>query len=132
MASPVTTTLATHWINNNTVYEMIKMIKTETNDRYNITKQYLAAYNYSAHPNSFHLWLHLPKTIDINPSSVAAHLRSRGVNAVASAAFCTDNTPPHALRLCLGGSLNSKEWEETLVLITDILEHPAHLSSIGL
>ena len=66
------------------------------------------------------------------PSILATHLREQGVNAVSSAAFCTDNNPPNAIRVGLGGSLNRLECEESLKLIADVFEHPLHLNSIVL
>jgi hypothetical protein len=54
------------------------------------------------------------------------------VGAVSSAAFSADNNPPNAIRLCLGGSAKRYQCEEALLQVADILEHPAHLSSVVL
>jgi hypothetical protein len=50
---------------------------------------------------------------------------------VSSAAFCADNIPQHAIRLCLGGSISRGELDRAMPLLVDILEHPSHLTSVA-
>ncbi len=132
MASPVTNALATRWLMDGSVDDMTREIRRECRARQAIAKRYLSPFKYHAHMDGFHLWLNLPKTIDANPSVVAAHLRSQNVSVVSSAAFCTDNNPPHAVRICLGGSLNQNDCEEAMTLVADICEHPSHMTSVVL
>lgn len=132
MASPITNALATEWILNGSADNMLKAIRTEAQARQQIASRVLRNFTYDADPDGFHLWLMLPEGNAWNPANVAAHLRSHGVGAVSSAAFSADNNPPNAIRLCLGGSAKRYQCEEALLQVADILEHPAHLSSVVL
>lgn len=132
MASPVTNALATEWVLNGSADMMLKAIRAEANARQLIAARVLRNYSFDADADGFHLWLNLPEGNAWNPANVAAHLRSHGVGAVSSAAFSTDNDPPNAIRLCLGGSAKRHQCEEALLQVADILEHPAHLSSVVL
>jgi DNA-binding transcriptional MocR family regulator len=129
MASPVTTAMATHWIEDGTIGAMVTAIRHESIARQLIVKRHLSDFNYSTDPEGFHLWLNLPKDMNLNPSLLAAYLRSQKISAVSSAAFCTDNNPPDAIRLCLGGATSKEELEKTLPLLVDTLNHPSHLSN---
>lgn len=130
MASPVTNAIGTQWINDGTVENMIESIRLESNSRQTIAKRHLAGYKMLTHPNSFHLWLKLPKAYDVQTASVASFLRSNGLSAVSSAAFCTNNNPEKAIRICLGGPGQQWELTEKLKLVADILEHPGHLAGV--
>jgi len=130
MASPVTNTIATQLINDGTVADMVESIRDESNKRQDIVQHYLSHYKVATHPDSFHLWLSLPKGFESNAAAVASFLRSRGVSAVSSAAFCTNNNPEEAMRVCLGGPGGQWEFTDKIKLIADILEHPGHLSGV--
>lgn len=130
MSSPITNALATRWIMDGSLDQMALEIRTESRGRQALAQKHLKKHKYFAHPDGFHLWIQLPKSIELNPSVVAAHLRSQNVSVVSSAAFCTDNNPVPALRMCLGGSLSRWECEESLLLVADILEHPSHLTGV--
>ena len=132
MASPMTTSIASHIVNNQLIDAMLIASRQESSRRLAFTKKHLAGFRFSAHDDGFHLWLTLPKSIDANPSAVAAHLRANNISAVSSAAFCTDNNPPDAIRLCLGGSISYSDYQESIILLSDILQHPAYLSGIAL
>jgi DNA-binding transcriptional MocR family regulator len=125
MASPVTNAMSTRWIEDGTIESMIGAIRQESMARQNLAQKHLSQFKFSAHPEGFHLWLELPKSAELNPTSVAAHLRSQGLAAVSSAAFCADNNPQHAIRLCLGGSVSRGELDRALPLLVDILKHPS-------
>ncbi len=132
MASPITNALATDWIYDGTLWEVIEGIKNETAIRQACAKEHLSDFIADNNPDVFHLWLDLPKKIEMNPSVFAAHLRENGVNAVSSAAFCTNNNPTNSIRIGLGGSLSRRECEESLKLVADIFEHPLHLTNVVL
>jgi DNA-binding transcriptional MocR family regulator len=129
MASPITNALVTQWIQDGTADAMLKSIRAEAQVRQGFAAKYLARHRYHTGPGAFHLWVKLPKGSDWNTSELAAHLRANGVSAVASAAFSTDNNPPDAFRLCLGGPVGREECEEALQQVADVIERPAHLSS---
>ena len=100
--------------------------------RQGYAKKHLGNYIKHNQRDVFHLWLELPKKFEMPPSIFATYLREQGVNAVSSAAFCTDNNPSNAIRVGLGGSLTREECEESLKLIAHAFEHPLHLQSVVL
>ncbi len=130
MSSPITNRLASSWLKDGTVDLMTREIRQESQARQKQAAILLNEYQFNAHEDGFHLWLKLPKSVEVNPSNFAAYLRSKNVSAVASAAFCANNNPPHALRLCLGGP--QKRWEcvEALKLVKQLLDEPALLTQI--
>jgi len=130
MASPITDTLSTDWINDGTVDEAITAIRKETRIRQAFAHKYLADFIIYSDKDVFHLWVRIPSKVEMNPSVLATHLRDHGVNAVSSAAFCTDNNPPHALRIGLGGALTRSECVESLKLVAKIFENPLHLTNV--
>ena len=130
MASPVTNALSTDWIFDGTVNEIIKAIKKETKIRQSFAKELLAEFISHNNQDVFHLWVDIPVQVEMNPSVLAAHLREHGVNAVSSAAFCTDNNPPQALRIGLGGSLTRDECQESLKIVAAIFKDPMHLINV--
>ncbi|MBR9912958.1 MAG: PLP-dependent aminotransferase family protein [Gammaproteobacteria bacterium] len=131
MASPLNNALATRWIDKGMLAAMVTSIRAESRARQALAAQYFSDYSYAAHPDGFHLWLTLPGAVEQSPSVVASHLRTQKVGVVSSAAFSTNNRPPPAVRLCLGGTTTRYQYEESLKLVVDILEHPSHLSSIS-
>ena len=130
MASPVTNAIGTQWINDGTVADMVLSIREESNYRQALVEHYLSAYSLHTHLDSFHFWLTLPKNYESNAATVASFLRGNGVSAVSGAAFCTNNNPVEAMRVCLGGPSSRGETTEKIKLIADILQHPGHLSGV--
>ena len=130
MASPITTSLATRWIQNGTLTLMRDAKRVQSRQRQLLAKRLLAMHHPIAHPDGFHLWLTLPKTLQMNPSDVAVFLRNHGVSAVSAAAFCTDNNPPAALRLCLGGPVGLRELEQRLMLVRDAFQESVNVMMI--
>lgn len=124
MASPVTNTLVTRWVNDGTAEMMLGALRTECAARHELAMQHLGGYGVVAQPEGFHLWLPLPSTW--SPVEFASYLRMQGVAVVASAAFSTDGNPPDAVRVCLGGPLSLHDCDRALQLIADTIEHPLH------
>ncbi len=128
MSSPITNKLATMWLQDGTVEQMTSEIRRESQARQTLAKTVLQGHKYFAHADGFHLWIHLPKSVEVNPSTLAAYLRTQNVSVVSSAAFCTNNNPPHAIRMCLGGPQARWECEKGLTLITELLADPEKLT----
>ena len=132
MSSPVTNALARQWINDGTAERMLMAIKQEAKIRQEMAALYLSGYDYQADNNGYHLWLPLPKMINSNSSDVAAKLREKGISAVSGVAFCTDNNPVEALRLCLGGSQSRQQCEDSLKILSEMLTDPVHFSGMAI
>ena len=122
MASPLTVSLATRWIDDGTADAMVQAIRRESIARQALLNKHLHGWPVLAQPECFHAWLPLPDTLSANEA--AAFWRSRGVAAVAGAAFSTQAVPPKAVRLCLGGPLSLAQCEQSLRVVADTLAHP--------
>ncbi len=101
MASPVTVALATRWINDGTADALVTAVRRESAERQAMARSLLKGLTFRADPAGFHLWLSLPAAW--TRSAFAGHMRSTGIGIVASDAFTTGDTPPEAVRVCLGG-----------------------------
>jgi DNA-binding transcriptional MocR family regulator len=127
MSSPITNLLVSNWIRNGIIDDMLKAIKTESIARVKLASKVLDMWPFMSHPEGFHIWLPVPNTTGWRASELAMHLRSQGISVVASSAFSTDNNPPEAVRICLGGPVSRDECENGLRIIADTLEYPHHM-----
>ncbi|MDP3777661.1 PLP-dependent aminotransferase family protein [Methylotenera sp.] len=127
MASPISNTLVTNWIKNGIVTDMLKAVRAESAARVKLASKILDSWQLTSHPEGFHIWLPISNTTGWSASELALHLRSQGISVVASSAFSTDNNPPEAVRICLGGPINREECEQGLKTISDTLEYPQHM-----
>jgi DNA-binding transcriptional MocR family regulator len=130
MASPITNALATQWISDGTADRVLLSVCAESVIRQKMASEILHDFSYRATPQGFHLWLQLPRHFNWNPAEMAVKLRELGVSAVSSAAFCTDNNPPDALRICLGGSWSRETCAENLQTIAHVMLNPQHYGSV--
>ena len=130
MASPITNGLVAQWIQDGTADRVLDSIRVEAGIRQKLAADILQPFTMRASKQGFHLWLLLPRHHNWNPAEVAVKLRELGVSAVSSAAFCTDNNPPDALRICLGGAWSRELCAENLQTISHVLQYPEHYHSI--
>ncbi|KAE8546642.1 aminotransferase-like domain-containing protein [Marinobacter nauticus] len=131
MSSPITDAFVTQWILDGTADAVIRAVRTEAISRLRLAEQYLGRNRMASAEGAFHMWLKIPKASNWNPSELAVELRGHGVSAVASAAFSTDNNPPDTLRICFGGPISRDDWEEGLQQVSELINQPAHLSSLA-
>jgi DNA-binding transcriptional MocR family regulator len=122
MASPITSRLATTWVNDGTAGAMLQAIRKESMARQELAARRLAGHDFLAQPEGFHLWLRLPPALNV--ADFAPHLRAQGVGVVSSAAFSTDGDPPNAVRVSLGGPLSREQCDDALHLLGDTLAAP--------
>ena len=129
MAAPLTVALATRWINDGSADAMLHAIRRESLARQAIAAELLPRGSYVAKPEAFHLWLNLPQPWE--RIGFATHLRTRGVGVVGSDAFAVTQTPPEAVRVCLGGAATRQDCRHSLELIADALDQlPDVVSSV--
>ena len=128
MASPVTTAMATLWVQDGTAELMLQAIRNENMARQALAARHLAGHDVQTQPDAFHFWLPMNGAAANGWRGVefASYLRGQGVGVVAAAAFSTDGDPPEAVRVCLGGKLTRDECDAALGLIADTLAHPRH------
>ncbi|MDH8622891.1 PLP-dependent aminotransferase family protein [Klebsiella pneumoniae] len=130
MASPLTNALAAQWIQEGTADRVLQSVRAESTIRQKIAANILKEFSYRATPEGFHLWLLLPRHFNWNPAEMAVQLRDLGVSAVSSAAFCTDNNPPDAIRICLGGAWSREVCTENLHTLAHVIRNPLNFGSV--
>jgi DNA-binding transcriptional MocR family regulator len=124
MASPITNAITTRWIKDGSADLVLEAVRAECASRQALAAEYLAGHDYLAHPEGFHLWLPLQSSWSM--VEFASYLRTQGVAVVASVAFATDANPPEAVRICLGGPMDTAACAAALQLVAETLEHPLH------
>ncbi len=130
MASPLTNALAAQWIQEGTADRVLQSVRAESTIRQKIAANILKEFSYRATPEGFHLWLLLPRHFNWNPAEMEVQLRDLGVSAVSSAAFCTDNNPPDAIRICLGGAWSREVCTENLHTLAHVMRNPLNFGSV--
>jgi DNA-binding transcriptional MocR family regulator len=122
MASPFTVALATQWVLDGTAEAALLAVRSESRERQRLAGSILRGAQLRTHAEAFHLWLSLPA--QWSRTSFAAHLRTHDVHVAVSDTFCVHDTPPDAVRLCLGGAATRSDTQRALELVADALDHP--------
>lgn len=126
MPSPLTAAIAGRWIADGTATAVLDALRAEAANRQALARTILPAGGFAGQAESFHVWLRLPESW--SRGEFTAHLRARGIAAVASDAFAV--TPgggpagliPEALRLCLGAARDAAETRRILEIVADTLD----------
>jgi DNA-binding transcriptional MocR family regulator len=127
MASPLTSAIATRWIEEGTAEAVLSAVRAEAAARQEAAVRILPSGMFAAQPESFHLWLSLPAPW--TRAEFATRLQATGVGAVISDAFSLDK-PPEALRISLGAAKSRNDVIRGLEAIADLLSEPPALSSM--
>lgn len=128
MASPLTSAVATRWIENGVAQSVLAAIKAEARQRQAIVSRVLPAKLVQANPEGFHVWLKLPS--HWNRSDFAARLRSVGIGVVTSDAFSVAGPAPEAVRLGLGAAPDHASLAASLETVADLLAQQSTMSSM--
>ena len=120
MAAPLLVRLATRWIHDGTVHAATAAIRNESRERQAMARAVLQRARYTTKPEAFHLWLSVPEQWTRN--EFAMHLHAHGVPVVVSDSFVVADTPPEAVRVCLGGPADRDECRHSLGIIEDAVE----------
>lgn len=128
-ASPISASLAARWINTGTATAALNGIRAEARARQQIAREILPASSFTSAPDAFHLWLRLPN--DWSQAEFSGYLRAQRLAVAGSNAFAVTQTPPEALRICLGTLADRDETRRVLGLLADLLEQsPAWAQSV--
>lgn len=128
MASPLTTAIATRWIEDWTAQAVLAAIRKETRERQAIVSQTLPPELVQTNPEGFHAWLKLPS--HWNRGDFAARLRSEGIGVVTSDAFLVGGTAPEAVRLGLGAAPDRASLSVSLQRIAELLDQQSAMASM--
>jgi len=126
MAPPLTCEIASQWINDQTSDRLVRARREQARTRQEIAARKLAGHRIDTHPESFHLWLHLPEPW--RWSDFVAAAQSRGVLVTPPDLFVTGRaTAPHAVRLCLSAEPSDARLEAGLTTLSELLSSPPEL-----
>lgn len=127
MASPLTVSLVTRWIEDGTADTLLRFIRSETAARQNLAGAILPHDSYRGDPLSFNIWVPLPKPW--NRAAFVEHMRSTNIGVVASDAFTVNGNPTEAVRVCLGGPISRSQLESGLEYMAHALTEAPALAS---
>lgn len=127
MASPLSSAIATNWIESGLADEALSAIRVETEARRTIATTLLGPYGLISAHHAFHAWL--PLGPDWTRGELAARLRTAGIGVVTSDAFAVGH-PPEAVRIGLGAAATRERLKNSLELIADLTGQPPALSSM--
>lgn len=125
MACPLTTSLATRWIESGVADRILSSIHAESRIRQRMVEAILPPGTYLTDPNGFHVWVRPPAPW--TTGRIVDWMRGHRLGAVSSDAFCVGILPPEAFRLCLGGAVTRSETEKGLQFLADAFHHPPNL-----
>jgi DNA-binding transcriptional MocR family regulator len=112
LTSPILAELVSEWIESGDADEMVEWKRSEIAARHDLARAVLGRW-LPPGPVSFHLWLPLPEPW--RTEAFVAHARARGVMVTPSQEFMIGREgAPHAVRVCLGATLNRDRLEEGL------------------
>jgi DNA-binding transcriptional MocR family regulator len=127
MASPLTASIATRWIEDGIAAAVVAAIRDEAKTRQALAAQILPSGLMRTDPEGFHLWLNLPQPW--TRGEFVARLRSAGIGVVTSDAFAVAS-PPEAVRIGLGAPPSHAELEQGLRAMADLLAQPPAMSTL--
>lgn len=117
IVSPLTSALASQWIETGVADAVKAAIVKETSKRLDVVKSILPD-DLEASPGGFHVWLNVPKPW--TRGELISRLRSIGIGIVTSDAFAIGSAP-EAVRLALGAPAGSEELTRALWIMSDLL-----------
>jgi DNA-binding transcriptional MocR family regulator len=120
MASPLSTALATRWIEDGTADSILRFIRTEAAARQALVAEVLPGGSYKSDPISFNIWL--PLTNGWTRSTFGTQMRASGIGVVASDAFTVDGVAEEAVRVCLGGPIRRETLKGALEFLGHTIE----------
>ncbi|BAT61795.1 putative HTH-type transcriptional regulator YjiR [Variibacter gotjawalensis] len=120
MPVSLTLALATRWVRDGSLDEIITAIRNEATARQSLAARALRGHVYRAHPNGHHIWVPLPK--HWSRIEFAGHIQRQGVGVVTSEAFAVgDAAPEHAIRVALGAAASRAELVRALEVLAGAL-----------
>lgn len=127
MASPLTTALATRWMEDGTADMILAFIRDEAAARQRIAAEILPPGSFRADPVSFNLWMPLPE--GWSRSAFIGHMQASGIGVVASDAFTVAGPPREFVRVSLGGPIGRARLREGLAFMAHSLAGPPEMAS---
>ncbi|MBK8158579.1 MAG: PLP-dependent aminotransferase family protein [Rhodospirillaceae bacterium] len=119
MPPPLMLALATHWIVEGIAGRLLGALRQEAIARQRLVSARLPRTDIRTAPEAYHIWLKLPPAWP--RATFVAHLQRQGVAVAPSDAFAVTDTPPEAVRLCLGAAPDQTKLDQALSAVGDAL-----------
>jgi hypothetical protein len=104
MAPPLNAALVSLWLRDGSFGLLVAAVRAEAVARRRIVAQHLAGFDYTVHPEGYHMWLRTRPGIE--PRTVIEVLRPTGLSAVPGSRFLIDKSEASPfVRLSIGGAI---------------------------
>jgi len=121
MASPLTSEIASRWIEGGDADHMVTEQRASLRRRGEIVDQHFGGLTYHKPEGALHVWLDLPPQWDA--SQFVASAAARDVMLTAAHAFTIGDSPsPRSVRICLGGPRTEQRLSDGLSQLRMILD----------
>jgi len=120
MATPLMAELATRWIEQGTIEDMVAGQRREIAARQALVDEYLAGFDYVNHPNGINVWINMPEAW--RADAFVRQMGVRGVVVTAAEPFMVGRgMAPHAVRLSVGGAETRGHLTQALEIMREEL-----------
>jgi len=120
MAPPLMTELSSHWIRSGMLQKITQAIKLENTARHAIASAIFSQKNLTSSVVGPHLWLALPA--NWRALEFAEHAHRSGISIVPSSAFVTGSNSIQAVRISLGGTIDSQSLTEAFHVLAGLIQ----------
>ena len=116
MAPPLNAALLTCWVEDGRYDRLIAETRAEAKRRQALAAEILPPASYAAHPCGYHLWVSLRD--DDNAAQIGSALAGAGMTAIPADSFSADNMRAPALRVSLGGAIDTSGLRRGLTMLS--------------
>lgn len=123
MAPPLNAAIIRRWIGDGTYGRLLGAMRTEIARRLSLAEEMLGTVNHAGHPQGYHVWVPVP-----DPASASALIevtRPAGLTVVSSDRFAVSADAPSAVRVSIGGLLDTARLTSGLRVLHGFLSSPA-------
>lgn len=128
MAPPLNAALVRTWLEDGRYDRLVEAMRREAVRRQGVAADILAGLSYRAHPEGYHLWLELPSGID--GADLVHALYSSGLSVVAGDRFRVAPGDEQAVRVSLGGLIDTQRLTRALHLLRGHIDTRQHRSLV--
>ncbi|TKT78319.1 PLP-dependent aminotransferase family protein [Aquamicrobium sp. LC103] len=118
--APLMSELATRWLADGDIDDIIRIRRTEAVARQELVSKYLEKHVRGSHPLAPYCWLKIPE--GWTETSLAAELQERKILINTSAPFAIDPDAEPGIRVSLSGAPDRQTLERALTIIRDTFE----------
>ena len=115
MAPPLNAAVVRTWLDDGHYDRLVAAMRSEAMRRQAVATDILTGLPFQAHPQGYHLWLPLPAGLD--GAELADAMRPSGLSVVAGDRFRVAAGPDQAVRVSLGGLIETPRLARALHLI---------------